>query len=77
MLKAIRSALTALAVLFLFVLPSNAQQTLGSINGTVTDSSGGVVQGARVKVHHVDTGLEQTATTKSVPAFCFFFGRLV
>jgi hypothetical protein len=69
MLKAIRSALTALAVLFLFVLPSNAQQTLGSINGTVTDSSGGVVQGARVKVHHVDTGLEQTATTKNDGSF--------
>ena len=69
MLKAIRSALTAFAALFLFVLPTNAQQTLGSINGTVTDSSGGVVQGARVKVHNVDTGLEQTATTKNDGSF--------
>jgi len=69
MLKAIGSALSALVVLFLFVLPSHAQQTLGSINGTVTDSSGGVVQGARVKVHNVDTGLEQTATTKNDGSF--------
>jgi hypothetical protein len=69
MLKAIGSAVAALAVLFLFVLPSNAQQTLGSINGTVKDSSGGVVQGARVKVHNVDTGLEQTATTKNDGSF--------
>jgi hypothetical protein len=69
MLKAIRSVLAAFAVLFLFVLPLNAQQTLGSINGTVKDSSGGVVQGATVKVHNVDTGLEQTATTKNDGSF--------
>src|ERR1700680_2512931 len=46
-----------------------AQQTLGSINGTVTDSTGGVVQGVAVKVHNVHTGLEQTATSKNDGSF--------
>ena len=48
---------------------SEAQQTLGSINGTVTDSTGAVVQNADVKVHNVATGLEQTAKTKSDGSF--------
>ena len=46
-----------------------AQQTLGSINGTVLDSSGAVVQGATVRVHNLATGLEQTATTKTDGSF--------
>jgi Carboxypeptidase regulatory-like domain len=49
--------------------PSEAQETLGSISGTVTDSSGAIVQGAAVKVHNVDTGVEQTATTKNDGSF--------
>jgi hypothetical protein len=49
--------------------PAQAQQTLGSINGTVTDSSGAVVQNALVKIHNVDTGLEQTAKTKADGSF--------
>jgi Carboxypeptidase regulatory-like domain/TonB dependent receptor len=69
MLKSIGSAIVAFSILFLLVSPSHAQQTLGSINGTVTDSSGGVVQGATVKVHNVGTGLEQAATTKSDGSF--------
>src|SRR6266436_1022505 len=58
--------------LCLFCLPGNsalAQQTLGSINGTVTDSSGGVVQNAIVKIHNVATGLEQTTKSKSDGSF--------
>ncbi|HEV3254858.1 MAG TPA: TonB-dependent receptor [Candidatus Acidoferrales bacterium] len=53
----------------LLPMAAHAQETLGSINGTVTDSSGAVVQGVTVKVHNVDTGLEQTATTRSDGAF--------
>jgi len=48
---------------------SRAQQTLGAINGTVTDSSGAVVQNADVKIHNVATGLEQAAKTKSDGSF--------
>ncbi|MGC2529639.1 MAG: TonB-dependent receptor [Candidatus Acidiferrum sp.] len=58
--------ISVFAVLICFVsLPAQAQQTLGSITGTVTDSSGGMVQNAAVKVHNLATGLEQTATTNS------------
>ena len=46
-----------------------AQQTLGSINGTVTDSSGAVVQSADVKARNIGTSLEQTAKTKSDGSF--------
>lgn len=49
--------------------PPHGQQTLGSINGTVTDSSGAVVQNATVKIHNVATGLEQTAKTRSDGSF--------
>jgi hypothetical protein len=69
MLKTLRSAIVALSILFLLVSPSHAQQTLGSISGTVTDSSGGVVQNASVKIHNLATGLEQVTKTKSDGSF--------
>jgi hypothetical protein len=47
----------------------SAQQTLGSINGTVTDSSGAVVVGASVKVRSIATNLEVTAQSKSDGSF--------
>ena len=46
-----------------------AQQTLGSINGTVTDASGAVVQGATIKAHAAATNLEVTAQTRSDGSF--------
>jgi len=53
-----------LAVLSLFLTGVLSAQTFrGSIVGTVTDSSGAVVSGAKVKVRNVDTGLERTAQT--------------
>src|ERR1700746_2508808 len=42
----------------------SAQQTLGAINGTVTDSSGGVWSKVTVKAKNTDTNLEVSATTK-------------
>lgn len=45
--------------------PLSSQQSLGSINGTVTDSSGAVIGQATVKVQNLATNLEQTATTKA------------
>src|SRR6202140_3744171 len=64
MLKVFRTLFVFLGSLLLVNAPSHAQQTLGAINGTVTDSSGGVVSKATVKVHNTGTNLEQTATTK-------------
>ncbi len=46
-----------------------SQQTLGSLNGTVTDSSGAVVQGVVVKARALATNLEVTATTRPDGAF--------
>jgi len=45
------------------------QQTLGSVNGTVTDASGAVVQGATVKARAVATNLSVEAKTKSDGSF--------
>jgi hypothetical protein len=47
----------------------SAQQTLGSINGTVSDASGAMVQGAGVKARAVATNLEVTATSKNDGSF--------
>ena len=49
--------------------PAFSQQTLGSMNGTVTDSSGAVVQGVSVKARATATNLEVTATSKGDGSF--------
>lgn len=49
--------------LFLFALavhPAHAQDIFGTINGTVTDKSGGVVANAKVTITNEATGLSQT-----------------
>lgn len=60
-----------LALIFLTALSqlATAQQTLGSMDGTVTDSSGAVVQKATVKIRNVATNLEVTAETRSDGSF--------
>jgi len=63
------STLRSLAVLlcgfFFLVVPCYAQQSLGSINGTVMDSSGGAVSNATVKVRNLATNDERTLFTKN------------
>src|SRR5690348_532122 len=46
-------------------LAVRAQQTLGAINGTVTDSSNAVVPKAQVQAKNLGTGLTVTATTQN------------
>lgn len=46
-------------------LATKAQQTLGSINGTVTDTSNAVVLKAAVQVKNLGTGLTVDATTQN------------
>jgi hypothetical protein len=48
---------------------SFAQQTLGSMNGTVTDISGAIVQGAAIRARAVATNLEVTAQSKTDGSF--------
>src|SRR5258708_24913202 len=43
---------------------ASAQQTLGSINGTVADTSGGVLGKVSVKAKNAATNLEVTTTTR-------------
>jgi hypothetical protein len=67
--KTARLVLVCAGLVCLLASPAHSQQTLGSINGTVTDSSGAVVQNASVNIHSVATGLEQVTKTKSDGSF--------
>ncbi|MFZ0737221.1 MAG: TonB-dependent receptor [Candidatus Acidiferrales bacterium] len=64
-------AFLGFVALLLALLPiaARAQQTLGAINGTVTDNSGAIVQGAAIKVRNVGTNLAQAATTRNDGSF--------
>jgi hypothetical protein len=64
-------ALTALLTLVLFSQPALAQQTLGSLNGTVTDVSGAVVPKAAVRIRNLATNFEVTAESKNDGSFSF------
>jgi hypothetical protein len=69
-----RKVAASLTVLFvLWAVPSFAQRTTASIRGTVTDSSGGVIPGADVKVKGEDTGLTQTTVTNAAGVYSFAF----
>jgi hypothetical protein len=58
-------------LLLAILLPTSAfaQQTLGWIDGTVTDLSGGVLQNVAVKARNTATNLEVTAETKGDGSF--------
>ena len=67
--KSLRSLfMGALSLAFLMQIAS-AQQTLGSITGTVTDPSGAVVSDAVVKAVNIATNLEVDAHTKTNGSF--------
>ncbi len=61
--------LIAAAIFTASTHPALAQQTLGSINGAVTDTSGAVIQGAQVRVRAVATNLAVTAESKADGSF--------
>jgi hypothetical protein len=67
--QSLRGILFGVLALALVTVCASAQQTLGSMNGTVTDSSGAVVAGASVKIRAVATNLEVSAQTKGDGAF--------
>jgi len=62
-------ALVAVSLSFLLPLPAHAQQTLGAINGTITDASNAVVVGVAVKIRNVETNITFNATTKQDGSF--------
>lgn len=56
----------ALCVLLLFLAGSAiGQSTFGSITGTVTDATGGMVPGAQIKATNEDTGVSRSAPSGS------------
>jgi Carboxypeptidase regulatory-like domain len=62
------NSLKALGLLFsilIFSLPSNSQQVVGAITGTVTDPTGAAMPGATVKALNAATNLEVVAQTNS------------
>jgi Carboxypeptidase regulatory-like domain len=66
----------ALSRLFLLIIialsiEAAAQQTLGSITGTIYDSTGAVIQKAQVALINNDTGLSRSATAKDDGSFFF------
>src|SRR6266478_2792998 len=65
-----RLVLAILVVLSLAVA-ANAQTFRGTINGTVTDPSGGVVPNAAVKATEAATGIDHSTVTTSEGAFAF------
>src|SRR5207247_9648873 len=61
----------AILIAFSLAVALDAQTFRGSINGTVSDPSGGVIPNATVKATEVATGIDHTTTTTSDGAFAF------
>jgi len=60
-----------LAIALLLISNAQAQQTLGGITGTVTDSSGAIISGATVTLVGDQTKLSRTQTTSSTGSYTF------
>ena len=52
----VRTVLGSIALLLALAVPAWAQQTTGTIQGTVRDQSGGILPGATIVAKHVQTG---------------------
>src|SRR6202051_5127094 len=73
-IRTVRSLLLAgvfLAMALLLLPNANAQQTLGGITGTVTDSSGAVISGATVTLSGNETKLSRTQTSSTTGSYTF------
>jgi hypothetical protein len=73
-MRIMRSALPLsvfLAMAFLLIPNAHAQQTLGGITGTVTDSSGAVISGATITLVGDQTKLNRTQTSSTTGAYLF------
>jgi len=68
-LARILSFIATVALLAIIAVPTHAQQSLGAINGTVTDASGAIVQKVAVKIRNTATNLTVNTTTKEDGSF--------
>src|SRR5579862_9964635 len=60
-----------LTLAFLLIPTAHAQQTLGGITGTVSDTSGAVISGATVNLLGLETKLSRTQTTSATGSYSF------
>jgi hypothetical protein len=67
---ALRGFAAALLLLMTFVM-AGAQESRGSLNGTVTDPNGAALPGATVEIRNVETNVANTSTTNEEGAFSF------
>jgi len=65
------SLIASLVAICVFALPAHAQQTLGGITGTVSDSSGGVLPNTTVTIVGDQTKLTRTQVTGDSGAYDF------
>ncbi|MBA2259983.1 MAG: carboxypeptidase regulatory-like domain-containing protein, partial [Acidobacteria bacterium] len=66
MAKALLGCALGVALLATLSTPALAQTVTGTIQGTVTDTSGGVLPGATVTIRHQDTGAQRVVVTNEV-----------
>ena len=65
----VRTGGLALVAMLGFCFVARAQQSVGTIQGTIKDPSGGVIIGARVAVQHEATGTETVAVTNELGSY--------
>ncbi len=68
---AVKRLLTATALLLSVALGAQAQVLYGTLTGTVTDSTGAVTAGSKVKVVNVGTNVAKTSTTNDRGSYLF------
>jgi hypothetical protein len=73
MLRLLKAALLAAACVTLGIMPhfATAQSSYASVNGTVTDASAAIIQGATVTITNTSTGILTTTTTNSKGYYTF------
>ena len=64
---------TCAAMLLLLPVMAFAQTVTGTLQGTVSDAKGAVVQGADVVIRNMETGQERTVKTNSEGAYTATF----
>ncbi|WP_109489292.1 TonB-dependent receptor [Occallatibacter savannae] len=70
--RSVSSCSLALLTISLLSLPGLSQQTLGSLNGTVTDSSGAAVPGARITITNAATNYSASTVSQETGFYQVF-----
>src|SRR4030088_2942755 len=63
----------AVSLLFISSVASKAQTITGSVNGTVTDPSGAIIEGAKVTATSVETNQSSTTATNNAGVYSIRF----